>query len=48
MPQSIEQNEVESTNREIMMETNLSTKTRERQSKEHTTDSRELNPKSNG
>jgi hypothetical protein len=33
---------------EIMMERNLSTKTRERQRKEHTIDSRELNPRSNG
>jgi hypothetical protein len=32
----------------IMMERNLSTIKRERQSKEHTTDSRELNPRSNG
>jgi hypothetical protein len=34
--------------REIMMERNLSTITRERRSKEHTTNSRELNPRSNG
>jgi hypothetical protein len=34
--------------REIIMERNLSTKTRERLSKEHTTDSKEHNPRSNG
>jgi hypothetical protein len=33
--------------REIMMEINLSPKTREIQSKENTRDSRELNPRSN-